>query len=541
MTNLTLRQKIGKLMVFGFQGDSRDTISPEIIHFLEEYHVGGIILFGRNMKKPTDILELTSYMQKKAKKSGHEQPLLICTDQENGIVRRLGKDTTIFPGAMLLAATEDEKLIYDIGRATAKELMALGINWNLAPVVDVNNNPHNPVIGVRSFGEKAEEVSRFSKASMNGMQAGGIITTLKHFPGHGDTNIDSHLDLPIISHGLERLERIELVPFKECMINGADTVMSAHVYFPVIESREGVPATMSHNVITRLLREKLGFSGVVTTDCMEMKAIADTIGTAKGAVEAIKAGVDLIMISHSPLLQKEAIEAIAVAVESGEIPTSRIEESLARISALKTKYVSWDKIEIDDESPQVPLVVGSPEHNELAKLAYKRGVTIVKNKNGLLPLSTDSAHKVMVIYPTKSYLTLVEDELYSENVFGAIVKEVHPSSEIFPILHHLNERDLDELVEKTRQFDTIVVGTLSAIRSKEQSTLLKALMNTGKDIVVIAMRNPYDLMVVPNVSGFITTYEFSTNALRYAVKALFGIETVSGKLPVTIPLHEHYQ
>ncbi|MEI2401057.1 glycoside hydrolase family 3 N-terminal domain-containing protein, partial [Paenibacillus phytohabitans] len=224
MKNTDLRKKVGQLMVVGFKGIKA---SDEIKELICEHHVGGIILFARNIGTPQEILSLTNELQQVAKDAGHEHPLLICIDQENGVVRRLGEGTTIFPGAMLLGATGEPEHAYQVGVATGKELKALGINWNLAPVMDVNNNPANPVIGVRSFGESADKVSEFGRMAMKGMQEAGIITTLKHFPGHGDTNVDSHLDLPVISHNINRLEQIELRPFIDSIKAGADTIMSA--------------------------------------------------------------------------------------------------------------------------------------------------------------------------------------------------------------------------------------------------------------------------------------------------------------------------
>ena len=217
MNTEKLKKKIGQLMVFGFNGKQ---ITPEIRSMIHEYHLGNIILFGRNIGSPEEVLALTSSLQEEAKKSGQKQPLLICTDQENGAVRRLGEGCTVFPGAMLLGAADDAQAAKAIGQATGTELKALGINWNLSPILDVNNNPDNPVIGVRSFGENPDKVEKLGLQLMKGLEDAGVANTLKHFPGHGDTETDSHLDLPVISHKIERLEKIELVPFKECIDAG---------------------------------------------------------------------------------------------------------------------------------------------------------------------------------------------------------------------------------------------------------------------------------------------------------------------------------
>ena len=528
LENTELRKHVGQLMVIGFNGT---TASEEIKELIRDHHVGGIILFGRNIGSPKEILHLTNELQRTAKEAGHEQPLLICIDQENGVVRRLGEGTTIFPGAMLLGATDDSENAYKVGYATGEELKALGINWNLAPVVDVNNNAENPVIGVRSFGESAESVAAFGKMAVKGMQDAGVITTLKHFPGHGDTNVDSHLDLPIISHDMDRLMEIELKPFLENIKAGADTVMSAHVYFPAIEDDAGVPATLSKKVITGLLREKLHFDGVVTTDCLEMNAIANTIGTAKGGVEAIKAGVDIVMVSHRHHLQKDTIEAIIAAVEASEIPSFKLLEAVGRVKRLKDKYVSWDELNLNKD-PQVPAVVGSEEHIQIANEIYKQGITIVKN-NGILPLTKNQ--KTLVIYSENTYTMQAEDKRYSSLYLGKIVQEIDPTAEVVQLSNPATDEEISAVSQQAKDFDAIIVGTLTVRPRDQQVKLIETLCDTGVPVIVAATRSPYDLAYLPNVDAYVCTYEYPYPALKMAVKAIYGIENVTGKLPVTIP------
>lgn len=527
------RKKVGQLMVFGFDGI---TPSDEIKELIREYNVGGIILFARNIGTPEEILKLTTELQLEAKSAGHKNPLLICIDQENGIVRRLGKGTTVFPGAMLLGATREPENAYAIGLATGKELKALGINWNLAPVVDVNNNSNNPVIGVRSYGEDPELVSTFGKAAMKGMQKAGVITALKHFPGHGDTDVDSHLDLPVISHDLDRLERIELLPFKKLIDEGADTVMTAHVYFPAIEKKKGIPATLSKNVVTGLLRESLGFEGVVSTDCMEMNAIKNTIGTAQGAVEAIKAGVDLVMVSHSHNLHKDSIEAVANAVEAGEIEVSVIDKALLRVNKLKEKYLSWNDINLDMNGLRVSDVVGCIEHLKLSQDICRQGVTICYSESNILPLSNEEKNKVLVVYPTNSKIVQVEDIQYSNCSLGEIIQEIHPSAQYERVSNPPTDEEIQGILKKSTEYDTIILGTLSAASGSQQAKLAEALYKTGKPIIAVSMRSPYDIAVLPHVSAFIATYEFTYPALKMAAKAIYGLEKVTGTLPVTIPM-----
>ncbi|OCA85881.1 beta-N-acetylhexosaminidase [Bacillus sp. FJAT-27225] len=530
MKSSELRKKVGQLLVVGFKGT---TASEEIKELIREHHVGGIILFGRNIGTPQEILNLTNELQREARAAGHEQPLLICIDQENGVVRRLGEGATIFPGAMLLGATGNPENAYRVGLATGKELKALGINWNLAPVLDVNNNPENPVIGVRSYGESADKVSLFGQHAMKGMQDAGVITTLKHFPGHGDTNVDSHLDLPVISHSIDRLQEVELKPFTENIKQGADTIMSAHVYFPAIEDTPGVPATLSKKVITGLLREQLGFDGVVTTDCMEMNAIANTIGTAAGGVAAIKAGVDLIMVSHLHNLQKDTIEAIVRAVEAGEIDKETIDAAAGRIERLKDTYIHWDDLNLVGNA-LVPSIVGCQEHEQLADVIYKQGITVVKNKE-ILPLNTIGKQKVLVVYSENTYTMQVEDKRYSSMHLGEAVKELDPLAHVLELSNPATAEEIDRAAEVAKDFDFIIIGTLTAKPGDAQVKLVEKLHDTGVPIVVVATRSPYDLAYLPDIHAYICTYEFPYPALKIAAQAIYGQAVVTGKLPVTIP------
>lgn len=515
-------------MVFGFNGLK---VTPEIKTLIEEYHLGSIILFGRNIGTPKEVLALTNELQQIAKDAGHERPLLICTDQENGAVRRLGEGATVFPGAMLLGATHDAENARKVGEASGSELKSLGINWNLSPVLDVNNNAENPVIGVRSFGENPDNVTEMGRSLMQGMQAAGLMTTLKHFPGHGDTHVDSHLDLPRIEHGIERLEEIELKPFKECIEAGADTVMTAHIVFPAIEKREGVPATLSKAVVTGLLRKKLGFEGVVTTDCMEMNAVADTFGTPQGAVEALNAGVDLVMVSHTYPTQRDTLERVIEAAEAGEITEEVLDAALERVANLKDRYLSWDDLSL--ENAKVPESVGSVEHKELAKRVYEQGVTMVRSGNALLPLSTEE--KVLLVYPENNSTMVVEDKRYSTFSLGESMKELSTNVEVLEVSNPPTKEELARATAKAASVDKVVLATLTAVSSPGQIELAEEIYKANQKLAIIATRSPYDLAYLPDIPVYLCTYEFTTPALQTAAEALFGKTQIKGKLPVTIP------
>ncbi|WP_407271573.1 beta-N-acetylhexosaminidase [Radiobacillus sp. PE A8.2] len=529
---ISLQRKVGQLLVIGFDGKS---VPKHISELIYQYQIGGIILFGRNIGTPQEVLSLTTELQREAKQAGYEYPLLICLDQENGVVRRLGEGTTVFPGSMAIGATNNPNHAYEVGLATGKELKALGINWNLAPVADVNNNPVNPVISVRSFGESPEKVATFTKEAMKGMQDAGVVTTLKHFPGHGDTAVDSHLDLPVIPHTINRLQAVELKPFTEAIKAGADTIMTAHIYFPSIEDNPGVPATLSQKVITGLLREQLGFQGVVTTDCMEMNAIANRIGTEKGAVAAIQAGVDLVMISHTQEKQQGAINEIIASIKEGTIAEGVIDQSIKRINTMKQKYLGWDEISLMETNPVVPNLVGSKQHQQLADQVYKESVTVVRNDD-MIPLLLSKDNSVLVVQPDNGTTMQVEDKRYASLSLDKAIQEYHSLVDVYQVSKQMTEKEISKIINKAKNYHTVIVGTSSIQAGSTQITLIEKLIDNAIPVIVVAMRSPYDFNYLPKIPVYINTYEFSFPALQIAAGVIFGKVQVSGRSPVTLEM-----
>lgn len=531
MIDTRLQKKIGKQIVIGFPGK---TVTAEVKELIHDYHVGSVILFSRNIGTPEEVLRLTTDLQKEAKAAGHEQPLLIGIDQENGVVRRLGEGTTIFPGAMALGATNDPDYAYDIGLATGEELKALGINWNFAPVLDVNNNPNNPVIGVRSFGESPKQVAKFGYASMKGMQDAGVMTAVKHFPGHGDTDADSHLGLPVINRSLDQLEEVELIPFKACIEQGADAVMAAHIHFPAIETDEIVPATLSKKILTDLLRGKLAFTGVITTDCMEMDAIVNTIGTEQGAVQALKAGVDLAIISHTYERQMGAIQAIMVALENEELHVTDLEESIQRIATYKERYVRWEDY-LGNNTEAALNIVGSEKHKEIAWKIYTESVTIVEN-DGILPLHVNKTSRILVLEPANQLITKAEDKDKDGDYMslGDAVQTYHPATDIEQLSYSGIENQVDNLVEKAQNYEYIILGTLTVLPNSPYIALVNKLVEKGTQLIGVGMRNPYDSLYLKGVNAFINTYEPNDPVLNVAAGAIFGKVAANGQLPVQL-------
>jgi beta-N-acetylhexosaminidase len=527
--DVTLEEQIGQLLMVGFRGT---TPSPEIIHLIQRYHVGNIILFSRNIHDTLQVLKLTQQLQKIAKEAGQRYPLLIAIDQEHGLVQRLADSATIFPGNMALGAIASEEIAYEVAMATGNELKGLGINVNLAPVVDVNNNPANPVIGVRSFGEDAALVARLGTAMVKGYRAAGIVSCLKHFPGHGDTTIDSHLALPVIPHTLQRLEALELIPFKSGIEAGAESVMIAHIAFPALMEQNTLPATVSSSIVQGLLRKQLGFKGIILSDCMEMEAITETIGTERAVVMAVKAGIDLVLVSHKFERQRASIEAIQAAIQSHELTTQAVRQAAERVLKLKAGYISWDDLA---GTTRPPAIIGCGEHIQLQSMAFELSTTLVRNDDALLPLKLNSDTGIVVLSPHRNTMTMAEDRYYSDDPLVDILQQYHSRVELVPVPSDLLDDNCKLLLQTTRESDIFVLATVNAYRDEQQAELVRCLVSSGRRIIVIATRNPYDLQAFPQLRTYLCTYEYSRPALAAAVRVMFGEKQAKGNLPVRIP------
>ena len=530
---MTLEEQIGQLLMVGFWGS---TPSQEIIDLIQRHHVGNILLFSRNIRDARQVFELTQSLQAIAQEAGQRYPLLIAIDQENGLVQRLGEAVTLFPGNMALGAIGSEKVAYEVALATGRELKALGINMNLAPVVDVNNNPANPVIGVRSFGEDARQVARLAAAMVKGYHAAGIIDCLKHFPGHGDTAVDSHLALPTIPYALERLEALELVPFRSGIEAGAESVMIAHVSFPDLTWQDILPATLSSAIVQGLLREKLGFNGLILSDCLEMKAISETFGTERAAVMALQAGIDLVLVSHHYTQQRGSIEAIQAAVQAHELSQQAVQLAAERVLRLKASYLSWNDI-----SPSTTLhaSIGCEAHIQLQDQAYELSTTLVRNEDALLPLHLKAGERIVVLSPQRNSMSMVEDRYYSDEVLADIIQQYHSPVRRLSIAPGPVEDAYRELLQTSSESDIFIVATVNAHldeRDDRQAEVVRYLVTSGRRIIGIAVRNPYDLLAFPQLRTYLVTYEYTRPALAAAVRVIFGERQAQGHLPVSIPL-----
>ncbi len=351
--------------MIGFEGTE---VTPDLRAWMQDYRPGGVILFSRNLVNPEQIATLTNDLQALAQ----DNPLLIAIDQEGGRVSRLPTDFTIFPPAATVAQSGSTDIAYQAAAVTAKELRSVGINMNMAPVLDIHTNPANPIIGNRAFGTEPERVSLMGAATIAGLHDHRVLACGKHFPGHGDTSADSHLELPTVHASRQRLEEIELEPFRYAINHGLQTMMTAHVHYPALDPT--YPATLSPTILSDLLRQNLGFSGVIVSDDLEMRAILDHATIGDAAIRSLQAGADMLLICKSRALATETFQALNRAVTSQELPTTQVEASLQRIRSVKQQFVfPYQPIDLSTLST----IVGISSHRHLLATILKQAETTV--------------------------------------------------------------------------------------------------------------------------------------------------------------------
>ena len=336
---MSLEEKIGQMVIVGLEGYTPDDRARSMI---EDYHVGGFIFFGLNVENAEQLLSLTNSLKSFNSKEKNSVPLFLSIDEEGGRVSRVPNELMKLPTSKEIGDVNNPDFSYQVGGLLADIVKAFGFNLNYAPVLDINSNPENPVIGDRSFGDNADVVSTLGVATMKGMQDSGVVPVVKHFPGHGDTHVDSHVGLPSVDHSMERLQSFELKPFQDAVERGADAVMIAHIQMTEIDPEN--PSSLSKAVITDLLRDKMGFKGVVITDDLTMGAIKENVDISEAAVQSVNAGVDIVLVCHGYDNEVAVLDALKVAVDTGEISEERINESVYRIFQLKYKYQMSDQI-----------------------------------------------------------------------------------------------------------------------------------------------------------------------------------------------------
>ncbi|MCR4445665.1 glycoside hydrolase family 3 protein [Weizmannia coagulans] len=537
LRKMTVEEKVGQLFIVHAYGKTPEdpayaetniekgrggTNFKEII---EKYHIGGVIYFNwsDNISTPVDakqVQQLSNGLQKIALKQKPRIPLFISTDQEGGAVARVLEPGTVFPGNMALGATRSAANAKKAAEIMAVELKSLGINMDFAPDLDVNVNPANPVIGVRSYSENPNLVASLGTAQIAGFQSQNVAATGKHFPGHGDTNVDSHYGLPIIHHDLKTLNDVDLKPFKAAIASGVDAIMTAHIVVPALDD-SGLPATLSKKIMTGLLREKLGYDGLIVTDSLDMSG-ANVFAPDKVPVAAFNAGADILL---NPPDVEVAWNAVRNAVKTGEISRKRLDESVARI--LRVKY-ERGIVRNPFTSEKALRNFGTPEHLKAAQKMADESITLVKNENKILPLN--KTKKIFVTGPSVANSSRLADLLKEKGfIIGNTSTTASPTQEETAVA-----------VEKAQNADVIVAAAYNANTNTAQQAFLKALKKTGKPVVMVSMGNPYDIMSAPDVDANLLTYGNRSVSVQSAAKALTGEINPGGKLPVTIPGYEPF-
>ncbi|HJZ67936.1 MAG TPA: glycoside hydrolase family 3 N-terminal domain-containing protein [Blastocatellia bacterium] len=534
LASMTLDEKIGQLIIPATVGmflSQESEAFQQIRRDITEFHVGGYHMLGENnvLHEPADVALLINHLQAMAK-----VPLWITADFEGGVgLRYIG--ATRLPRAMAMGATGNPDLAYQAGRITAEEARALGVQVNFYPVVDVNNNARNPIINIRSFGGDPQLVSRMARAYIRGSQEHGVMATAKHFPGHGDTSTDSHLELPVIDVDRARLNSVELPPFKAAVEEGVGGVMSAHIALPRIET-ENLPATLSPKMLSGVLRDELKFRGVIFTDAMTMRGVAAHYPEGEAAVRAVKAGADIVLFPPSV---EQAFVALKHAVESGEIKPSRIDESVRRILSAKAKlgldrerFVDLDKLD---------KVLGSTENRRTAQQIIESAITLVRDKRNVLPLKLAREQKVL-------FITIVDnnegwrDGVPGREFFAQLAKRHTNSTSVY-----VSDKTAPAefaLIRKLANFsDVIIVNGFIRVASykgsidltEEEISLLKNLSAIEKPFAFVLYGSPYLLSFVPELPTYVLAYEYYPAAEEAALKAVLGEIEFKGKLPVELP------
>jgi beta-N-acetylhexosaminidase len=545
MRGMTLRDEVAQLVFIAFHGESPNTRSREyrkFVRLIQETKVGGLVLNnvsnGRVVQKaePYAVAAFLNRLQRMT-----VVPLMVGGDFERGASMRVD-GTTVFPHAMAFGATGDPAFSRYEGEITAREARALGVQWVYYPVADVNNNPDNPIINIRSFGENPQDVAAHVKAFIEGAHSDKrnmVLTTAKHFPGHGDTAVDTHMNLATIPADRERLERLELVPFKAGIDAGVDSIMTAHIAVPALAPPD-VPATLSPAILTDLLRKQLGFNGLVVTDALEMGGIAKGYSAGEASVRALEAGADTLLMPADP---DQAINAVMAAIASGRLTRQRIEASVLKILAAKEKVGLDRKRFVDLEA--IGDVIDSPEANEKAQEIADRAVTLVRNGGNLIPLAA----------PEKTCYVVLAESRFSTGG-QAFIQEVRKRVDVgkgknaaqaatLTLEPSMTREQVEEHLGRFSGCENYAVAAFASVAANrlagELPHAIETIGATGKPVALAALGNPYLLRNFPRVTAYLATFSTVPPSEIAAVRALFGEINIRGHLPVSIPGLAYYR
>ena len=529
---LTPREKAAQLVMVPFSGFTPRAKSKESRKFYQltaVEHVGGLVLINGPGGRPNapDVAGLLNKLQNSAK-----VPYLVAGDFERGLSMRID-GTTVFPHAMAYSAAGDTVLARTEGQISAREARALGFHWIFSPDADVNNNPDNPIINIRSYGEDPADVSRMVSAFIEGAHSVGgtrVMVTAKHFPGHGDTSTDTHHNLAVIPGDRPRLEKVEWAPFRAAIAKGVDAVMTGHLAVPALDDAN-LPATLSTKILSGTLRDELGFHGIVVTDALQMSGLAQGFTSGEAAVRALEAGADVLLMPSDPVA---AISAVAAAVRTGRISQKRLDESLQRVLLAKSKAGLANQRNV--EVSAISSGVDTSGHRAAAQAISDRSITLVRNQAGFLPL-----HKAA---PSTAFFILAENRKGVEGqAMASELRRRVPDAPIIQVEAGMPEADLEAAAAQAGNASRYVVVAFASVAAFKGNPPLggglprfvQNLAGQGKPVALVAMGNPYLLRNFPDVAVYMTTYSTVPPSEVSAVRALFGEISVTGKLPVTIP------
>lgn len=535
LNGMSLHDKVAQLVMMPCYGEAintRSSVFRQYQHWVRDVHIGGLIVLGhvvhgsiRNAE-PYAMAALFNRMQTLA-----EVPLLIGGDFERGASMRVNS-STLWPHNMAFAAARDLKATRYEGAATARESRALGVNWVFAPDADVNNNPDNPIINIRSYGENAHEVARHVQAYIEGAHSDTrrpVLVTAKHFPGHGDTAQDSHLGLAKSSATRERLDAIELVPFRAAIAKGVDAVMTAHMAVPALEPQE-IPATVSAKVLSELLRNELKFNGLIVTDAMDMLGLSQMFDSGEAAVRALEAGADVLLM---PKKAEDAISGVEAAIESGRISKQRLDESVLKILTAKARLGLDRKKTVDLHG--IGDALDAPEDNDVAQKVADHALTLVKDEKDMFPMRNSDTAVLVVL-----------TEGRSGQQGRRLIDEVHKRSPKMQTIFadaSMSREDLDQAAQSISGASSIVIAAFVSVAgykgnvalSGEYPAFVNGLLAGQTPVTLAALGNPYLVRSFPGAKAYVTTYSTAPTSEAALAKALFGEIPITGHLPVSIP------
>lgn len=507
-----------------------------LVERLASAPVAGFTLFRPlNVRSPRQVRRLTDGLQAAARNGpqgagGSGLPLLIAADQEGGQLQALADGWTAFGGPMALGATGDAALAERVGRAIGLEMRAAGVNVNYAPVLDVATNPANPALGIRSFGDDPAAVGRLGCAWLQGVQSAGVAATIKHFPGAGAIEVDTHHALAVVERERATIDAIDLRPFRAAIDAGVGMVMSGHFASPALTGNRTTPATLAADVMDRLLRDELGFDGVSITDALDMRALAQDATQAVDVIAAIRAGVDLLLGTADRRAQRRIEAALLRAAELQLFDPGALKRSAERVDDLRRWIAGFEVPGLE--------VVNSAEHAELARELDERSLTLVRD-DGLLPLRLPADARVLAVMPAPRDLTPADTSSFVRPGLADALRTQHPHVTAVVTAHPPTPTEIAALRDRAAAADLVVVGTISAMVGSPQAQLVEALVATGRPLVSVALRTPWDIAAYPMVTTHICTYSILPGALAALAAALFGRArrdpAFPGRLPVAVP------